>query len=138
VKIGMFHLPRFDRCASSASFLLHLGGGQHPNRKLPMYAVIKTGGKQYRVAAGEKLKVEQIPADIGQEITLDQVLSVGEGDQLKVGTPIVAGAVVKATVLAHGRHDKVQIFKMRRRKHYQKHQGHRQNYTEIRIEAITA
>ena len=103
-----------------------------------MYAVVKTGGKQYRVAIGEKLKIEQIPADIGQEITLDQVLSVGEGDQLKVGTPFVSGAVIKATVLAQGRHDKVKIFKMRRRKHYQKRQGHRQNYTEIRIEAITA
>ena len=102
-----------------------------------MYAVIKTGGKQYRVAAGQKLKVEQIPADIGQEITLDQVLSVGEGDQLKIGTPLVAGAVVTATVLAQGRHDKVKIFKMRRRKHYQKRQGHRQNYTELRIEAVT-
>jgi large subunit ribosomal protein L21 len=103
-----------------------------------MYAVIKTGGKQYRVAAGEKLKVEQIPADIGQEITLDQVLSVGEGEQIKIGAPIVDGAVVKAVVLAHGRHDKIKIFKMRRRKHYQKRQGHRQNYTEIRIESITA
>ena len=103
-----------------------------------MYAVIKTGGKQYRVAAGQKLKVEQIPADIGQEITLDQVLSVGEGETLKIGTPLVSGATVKATVLAQGRHDKVKIFKMRRRKHYQKRQGHRQNYTELRIEAITA
>ncbi|MGB3289945.1 MAG: 50S ribosomal protein L21 [Burkholderiaceae bacterium] len=103
-----------------------------------MYAVIKTGGKQYRVAAGQKLKIEQIPADIGQEITLDQVLSVGEGDQLQIGTPLVTGAVVKATVLAQGRHDKVKIFKMRRRKHYQKRQGHRQNYTELRIEAISA
>ena len=103
-----------------------------------MYAVIKTGGKQYRIATGEKLKIEQIPADIGQEITLDQVLSVGEGDQLKVGTPLVAGAVVTATVLAQGRHDKVTIFKMRRRKHYQKHQGHRQNYTEILIGSISA
>ena len=101
-------------------------------------AVIKTGGKQYRIASGEKLKIEQIPADIGQEITLDQVLSVGEGDQLKVGTPLVAGALVKATVLAQGRHDKVTIFKMRRRKHYQKHQGHRQKYTEILIGDITA
>ena len=101
-----------------------------------MYAVIKTGGKQYRISTGEKLKIEQIPADIGQEITLDQVLSVGEGDQLKVGTPLVAGAVVKATVLAQGRHDKVTIFKMRRRKHYQKHQGHRQNYTELHIVSI--
>ncbi len=103
-----------------------------------MYAVIKTGGKQYRVAAGQKLKIEQIPADIGQEISLDQVLSVGEGDQLKIGTPFVSGAVVKATVLAQGRHPKVKIFKMRRRKHYQKRQGHRQNYTEVRIEAISA
>lgn len=103
-----------------------------------MYAVIKTGGKQYRIAAGEKLKIEQIPAEIGQEITLDEVLSVGEGDQIKIGTPRVDGAVIKATVLAHGRHDKVKIFKMRRRKHYQKRQGHRQNYTEIRIESITA
>ncbi|HLU78726.1 MAG TPA: 50S ribosomal protein L21 [Burkholderiaceae bacterium] len=103
-----------------------------------MYAVIKTGGKQYRVAAGQKLKIEQIPADIGQEISLDQVLSVGEGEQLKIGTPFVEGAVVKATVLAQGRHPKVKIFKMRRRKHYQKRQGHRQNYTEVRIEAISA
>lgn len=103
-----------------------------------MYAVIKTGGKQYRVAAGEKLKVEQIPADVGAEITLDQILMVGEGESVKIGAPLVSGASVKATVLAQGRHDKVKIFKMRRRKHYQKHQGHRQNYTELRIEAISA
>lgn len=103
-----------------------------------MYAVIKTGGKQYRVAAGQKIKVEQISADIGQAITLDQVLSVGEGETLKIGTPLVDGATVTATVLAQGRHDKVHIFKMRRRKHYQKRQGHRQNYTELRIEAISA
>ena len=101
-----------------------------------MYAVIKTGGKQYRVAAGQKLKIEQIPADIGQEISLDQVLSVGEGEQLKIGTPFVSGAVVKATVLAQGRHPKVKIFKMRRRKHYQKRQGHRQNFTELQIASI--
>src|SRR5690606_25479025 len=107
-------------------------------RNSHMYAVIKTGGKQYRVAAGQKLKIEQIPADIGQEISLDQVLSVGEGDQLQIGTPFVSGATVKATVLAQGRHPKVKIFKMRRRKHYQKRQGHRQNFTEVRIDAITA
>ena len=82
-----------------------------------MYAVIKTGGKQYRVSAGQKLKIEQIPADIGQEISLDQVLSVGEGETLKIGTPFVEGAAVKATVLAQGRQDKVKIFKMRRGKH---------------------
>ena len=103
-----------------------------------MYAVIKTGGKQYRVAAGEKIKVEQIPADVGSEITIDQVFMVGEGDAVKIGTPVVAGASVKATVVSHGRHDKIKIFKMRRRKHYQKHQGHRQNFTELRIEAISA
>lgn len=103
-----------------------------------MYAVVKTGGKQYKVAAGEKLKIEQIPADVGAEITLDQVLAVGAGDQLKVGAPLVSGAAVKATVISHGRHDKVKIFKMRRRKHYQKHQGHRQNYTELRIDSIVA
>ena len=101
-----------------------------------MYAVIKTGGKQYRVAAGEKLKIEQIPADVGAQIVLDQVLMVGEGDAVKVGTPLVVGATVSATVVSHGRHDKVKIFKMRRRKHYQKHQGHRQNYTEIQINEI--
>ncbi|MEY3200851.1 MAG: hypothetical protein RIR70_401 [Pseudomonadota bacterium] len=103
-----------------------------------MYAVIKTGGKQYRVVAGEKLKVEQIPADVGAEITLDQVLMVGEGESVKVGAPLVSGATVKATVVAHGRHAKVKIFKMRRRKHYQRHQGHRQNFTEIRIDTIAA
>ncbi len=103
-----------------------------------MYAVIKTGGKQYRVAVGQKLKIEQIPADIGQEISLDQVLSVGEGDTLQIGAPFVDGAKVTATVLAQGRHDKIKIFKMRRRKGYRRTQGHRQNYTEIRIEAVNA
>ncbi len=103
-----------------------------------MYAVIKTGGKQYRVAVGQKLKVEQIPADIGQEISLDQVLSVGEGDTLKIGVPLVDGATVTATVLAQGRHDKIKIFKMRRRKGYRRTQGHRQHYTEIRIDAVNA
>ncbi|GBG01616.1 50S ribosomal protein L21 [Azospira sp. I13] len=103
-----------------------------------MYAVVKTGGKQYRVVAGEKLKVEQIPADIGAQITLDQILMVGEGESVKIGAPLVQGASVQATVVSHGRHDKVKIFKMRRRKHYQKHQGHRQNYTEIRIDGISA
>ena len=101
-----------------------------------MYAVIKTGGKQYRVAAGEKIKVEQIPAEVGAEITLDQVLMVGEGESVKIGSPLVAGATVTAKVIAQGRHDKVKIFKMRRRKHYQKHQGHRQNYTEVQVVSI--
>ena len=101
-----------------------------------MYAVIKTGGKQYRVVAGQKLKIEQIAADIGQQITLDEVLAVGAGEDLVVGTPLVSGASVIAQVLSQGRHDKVRIFKMRRRKHYQKRQGHRQNYTEVLISEI--
>jgi large subunit ribosomal protein L21 len=102
-----------------------------------MYAVIKTGGKQYKVAAGEKIKVEQIAADVGQEIVIDQVLAVGSGADLTVGTPLVSGASVTATVVAHGRHDKVRIFKMRRRKHYQKRQGHRQNFTELLIGGVS-
>ena len=101
-----------------------------------MYAVVKTGGKQYRVSAGEKLKVEQIPADIGTEIDLDEVLMVADGDAVRMGTPVVAGASVKARVLAHGRGEKVRIFKLRRRKHYRKSQGHRQNYTELEILGI--
>jgi large subunit ribosomal protein L21 len=103
-----------------------------------MYAVIKTGGKQYKVAAGEKIKIEQIAADVGQEVVIDQVLAVGSGSDLKVGSPLVAGASVKATVVAQGKHDKVRIFKMRRRKHYKKSQGHRQTYTELQIEAVSA
>lgn len=103
-----------------------------------MYAVIKTGGKQYRVAAGDKIKVEQIAADEGKEITLDQVLAIGNGDKLTVGAPLVSGASVVAKVIAHGKHDKVRIFKLRRRKHYQKRQGHRQSYTELEIASIKA
>jgi len=103
-----------------------------------MYAVIKTGGKQYRVTKGETVKIETIPGDEGSSIVLDKVLAVGEGDKLSVGKPLLNGASVKATIVAHGRGDKVRIFKMRRRKHYQKNQGHRQNYTEIRIDGISA
>ncbi len=103
-----------------------------------MYAVIKTGGKQYKVAAGEKIKIEQIAAEVGQEITITEVLAVGSGAELKIGAPLVAGASVSATVVAHGKHDKVRIFKMRRRKHYQKNQGHRQTFTELEISAVNA
>ena len=103
-----------------------------------MYAVVKTGGKQYRVIGGQKLKVEQLLAEVGAEITLDQVLAVGEGESVKLGAPLVAGATVTAKVVAHGRGDKVHIFKMRRRKHYRKQQGHRQNYTELEIVGINS
>ena len=102
-----------------------------------MYAVIKTGGKQYRVAAGDKIKVETLPADVGATITLSDVLMVAANDQIKVGTPMLSGATVSATVISTGRGDKVRIFKMRRRKHYQKHQGHRQNFSELFITSIT-
>ena len=101
-----------------------------------MYAVVKTGGKQYKVTVGEKLKVEQIPAELDSQIVLEEVLMVADGDNVQIGAPLVAGAKVTATVVSHGRHDKVRIVKMRRRKHYQKRQGHRQNFTEIRIDAI--
>ncbi|MEI7455603.1 MAG: 50S ribosomal protein L21 [Nitrosomonadales bacterium] len=103
-----------------------------------MYAVIKTGGKQYRVITGETLKVELISGDIGSAIVLDKVLMVSDGEKLSVGKPMLLGATVAATIVSHGRGDKVRIFKMRRRKHYQKNQGHRQNYTEIRIDGISA
>ncbi|MCB4810407.1 50S ribosomal protein L21 [Methylovorus menthalis] len=103
-----------------------------------MYAVIKTGGKQYRVAAGDKLKVEKLVGEVGSDITIDQVLMVADGDNVTIGAPVIAGASVKAKVVAHGRGDKVLIFKMRRRKHYRKTQGHRQDFTEIQIENIAA
>ncbi|MGA8148911.1 MAG: 50S ribosomal protein L21 [Gallionellaceae bacterium] len=103
-----------------------------------MYAVVKTGGKQYRVSAGETLKIETVAGDVGSAVVLDKVLMVGEGDKVSVGKPLLNGATVQATIVSHGRADKVRIFKMKRRKHYQKRQGHRQNYTEIRIDGISA
>jgi large subunit ribosomal protein L21 len=105
--------------------------------EMDMYAVIKTGGKQYRVEIGHKLKVETLPAEAGSEILLDQVLMVADGENISTGKPLLDQAKVNATVIGHGRHDKIRIFKMRRRKHYQKHQGHRQNYTEIQITGIS-
>jgi large subunit ribosomal protein L21 len=103
-----------------------------------MYAVIKTGGKQYKVSAGEKLRVEHLAVDVGAEVVIDQVLAVGTGEQFAVGAPLLTGATVSATVMSHGLGEKVRIFKMRRRKHYQKHQGHRQQYTELFIGRIAS
>ena len=103
-----------------------------------MYAVIKSGGKQHRVVEGERLKVELLSAEPGQLITLEDILMVVNGDNIQIGTPVVAGATVTAEVLGHGRHDKIRIVKMRRRKHYRKQMGHRQHYTEIEITGITA
>jgi large subunit ribosomal protein L21 len=102
-----------------------------------MYAVIVTGGRQYRVAQGEVLRVEKIAADVGAEVKLDQVLLVGEGDGVTVGAPLVSGALVTAKVVSHGRGEKIRIVKFRRRKHFRKETGHRQHYTEIEIVGIT-
>ena len=101
-----------------------------------MYAVVKTGGKQHKVTVGEKLNVEQIPAELDSQIELNEVLMIADGDKVTVGAPTVAGAKVVAKVVAHGRGEKIRIFKMRRRKHYQKRQGHRQNFTQIEIVSI--
>ena len=101
-----------------------------------MYAVIQTGGKQYRVKSGEQVKVELLAAEVGATVSFDNVLMLGEGDGAKVGAPFVSGAKVRATVLAQGRGEKVRIFKLRRRKHYAKTQGHRQSFTEVRIDEI--
>jgi large subunit ribosomal protein L21 len=101
-----------------------------------MYAVIQTGGKQYRVKSGEQVKVELLAAEVGTTVSFDRVLMLGEGDGVKVGAPFVSGAAVKATVVAQGRSEKIRIFKMRRRKHYAKTQGHRQGFTEVRIDEI--
>ena len=101
-----------------------------------MYAIIKSGGKQYRVQSGEQVRVEALGGDVGAKISFGEVLLVGAGDGVKVGAPLVSGAKVNATVVGHGRGEKVKIFKLRRRKHYQKSQGHRQSYTEVRIDDI--
>lgn len=106
------------------------------NQGKNMYAVIKTGGKQYRVAAGDYLKVEKLDVEVGGKVVIDKVVMVADGDDVKIGSPLVSGAKVNATVLSHGKGDKVMIFKFNRRKHYRKTQGHRQSYTEIQIDDI--
>ena len=104
-----------------------------------MYAVISTGGKQYRVQQGDTLKVESLlEATEGAVINFNQVLLVGSGEGVKVGKPFVEGCTVEATVLSHGRHKKIRIIKFNRRKHHMKWQGHRQNYTEVKITQISA
>jgi large subunit ribosomal protein L21 len=102
-----------------------------------MYAVIKTGGKQYRVMQGETLRVEKLDAEVGAAISFDEVLLIGEGEGITVGAPLVPGARVAAKVKAHGRADKVRIIKFRRRKHHMKQMGHRQHYTEVEITGIS-
>lgn len=101
-----------------------------------MYAVIKTGGKQYRVKEGDVLKVELLTADVGSKVDFPEVLMVAEGDNFTCGKPLVENAVVQAEVLEHARHKKVKIIKFRRRKHHMKTMGHRQYYTQVKITAI--
>ncbi|MCG7410948.1 50S ribosomal protein L21 [Moraxella nonliquefaciens] len=101
-----------------------------------MYAVIKSGGKQHRVSVGETLKVELLKAEVGATLNIEEVLMVVNGSDVKIGQPVVAGASVVAEVVSHGRGKKVRIVKHRRRKHYHKEQGHRQWYTELKINAI--
>jgi len=103
-----------------------------------MFAVVKTGGKQYRVSEGDRLRVETLSAEAGASVQLDTVLMVGEGENVTVGTPTVDNASVTAKVLEHGRAKKVKILKFRRRKHHMKRMGHRQNYTEVEITGISA
>lgn len=101
-----------------------------------MYAVVKTGGKQYRVSPGDKLRVESLDLDEGESFDFDQVLMVGDGDNISIGSPLVSDAVVNARVLSHGRGKKIEVIKFRRRKHYRRQMGHRQNYTELEIVAV--
>lgn len=103
-----------------------------------MYAVIRTGGKQYRVAEGDKLRVEKLNADEGADIAFEHVMMLADGDDIQIGKPYLSGQQVQAHVLAHGRGKKVRIVKFRRRKHHLKRQGHRQSYTEVRITGIGA
>ena len=103
-----------------------------------MYAVIKTGGKQYRVAEGDTLQVEKIAGKPGDAVTFDQVLLVGGTDSAKIGKPLVSGAKVKAEIVAHGRGEKIIVFKLKRRKNFRKKQGHRQPYTQVKITGIAS
>lgn len=98
-----------------------------------MYAIIKTGGKQYKVAPGDVIRIEKLPAAEGETVAFDQVLMLADGDKVQVGTPLLAGQTVAASVLRHGRGNKIEIIKFRRRKHHRKQIGHRQDYTEVAI-----
>lgn len=101
-----------------------------------MYAVIKTGGKQYRVKEGDLLKIEQIEGDVGSEVKFSEVLLMVKDDKVTCGTPLIDNIAVNAQIVSHGRHRKIRIIKFRRRKHHMKRMGHRQNYTEVKIKAI--
>lgn len=118
--------------------VIALNGEMIKKRGYKMYAILETGGKQYRVAEGESCRVERLPAEVGTEISFDRVLVVGEGDNLLVGSPVVAGASVKALVKSHGKGRKIIVYKYKAKKNYRRKQGHRQPYTELYIKKIEA
>jgi large subunit ribosomal protein L21 len=103
-----------------------------------MYAVVRTGGKQYRLGVGDSVKVEKLPDEVGNIVELSQILMVSDGSEVKVGTPLVTGASVKAEIVGHGRDKKIRVFKMKRRKQYRRTQGHRQAFTQLKITEINA
>ena len=103
-----------------------------------MYAVVRTGGKQYRLGIGDSVKVEKLPNEVGNIIELSQILMVSDGCEVKVGTPLVTGASVKAEIVGHGRNKKIRVFKMKRRKKYRRTQGHRQAFTQLKVTEINA
>ena len=103
-----------------------------------MYAVVRTGGKQYRLGVGDSVKVEKLPDEVGNIVELSQILMVSDGGEVKVGTPLVTGASVKAEIVGHGRNKKIRVFKMKRRKKYRRTQGHRQAFTQLKLTEINA
>ena len=103
-----------------------------------MYAVVRTGGKQYRLGVGDSVKVEKLSDEVGNIVELSQILMVSDGGEVKVGTPLVTGASVKAAIVGHGRNKKIRVFKMKRRKKYRRTQGHRQAFTQLKVTEINA
>ena len=103
-----------------------------------MYAVVRTGGKQYRLGVGDSVKVEKLSDEVGNIVELSQILMVSDGGEVKVGTPLVTGASVKAEIVGHGRNKKIRVFKMKRRKKYRRTQGHRQSFTQLKVTEINA
>ena len=136
--LTQLHLGRSIPCSHASRHSTYKELGEQDYRRNTMYAVIVTGGKQYKVAEGEYLKIEKLEVATGESVTFDRVLLIGNGDDVNIGAPVVAGATVVAEVIAQGRHDKVRIIKFRRRKHHMKRMGHRQWFTEIKITGIQA
>ena len=103
-----------------------------------MYAVVQTGGKQYRLGVGDNVRVEKLAGELGEVVELPQVLVIGDGEKVSIGDPVIAGASVKAEIVNHGRDKKIRVFKMKRRKKYRRTQGHRQSFTQLRVTEITS